>query len=443
MNKLLLGALLMSASASQALEVTDVVARQRWPWNNLVDVTFTVSGAESSETFYKADLSATFPGVSGDRLVAKTLADEPIVKGNGTFRLVWDMGADAPGLVTTNLSVQVAVAPMADSDPMYLVVDLSGGPTATSYPYHYTTTPPDLSKDDCRTKEFWFKRCPAGTFRMGYSAGSQKNTLPPHYVKLTKPFYLAVFETTQDQWYRVTGNWPSYFSNEKCRATRPVESVRLSDIRGYANNGTYWYETHQVGATSFLGLLRARCEALATADLPTEAQWEYACRAGTTTQCYYTDLDVENFWGPACSCGRNTTNAGSDWTQDSPDTVATAKVGTYAANPWGFYDMMGNVAEWCGDYCAWGTGGYSNYWSEERKAKFEAHTIDNPIIDPRTALPEESGTTYGAYTLRGLGLVSRGSWQWQWCTSTARDQMWDGNVADCRYLGVRVCVPTY
>ena len=106
----LAAALALNAMATP--EVTGVSARQRWPWNNLVDVTFTVSGSDSAETFYRVDVSAVYPGVAGDRLPAQTLLDEPLVKGDGTYRFVWDMGADAPGLVTSNLTVQVTVAPV-------------------------------------------------------------------------------------------------------------------------------------------------------------------------------------------------------------------------------------------------------------------------------------------------------------------------------------------
>lgn len=416
MNKLLLGALLMSASASQALEVTDVVARQRWPWNNLVDVTFTVSGAESSETFYKADLSAVFPGVSGDRLVAKTLVDEPVVKGNGTFRLVWDMGADAPGLVTTNLSVQVSVAPMADSDPMYLVIDLSEGAAATSYPYHYTTTPPDLSKDDCRTKELWLKRCPAGTFLMGSQYMQEKRNLPEHQVTLTKPFYLGVFEITQEQWYRVKGNWPSKFANETYRATRPVETILPQDIsRNISSSNKTWYDTpvSTVADNSFMALIRAKT-GFSTADLPTEAQWEYACRGGTTT-VVYTDptLARTNPWTVKFE-GRNEydSNKGSA-TEASDLTAGTTKVGSYSENPWGFYDMYGNVAELCGD---------GNPYND---SDTKQHTDSEGIVGVARTDPRSCSVSYETDKYSGAGTTRGGSWfyDWTYMTSGARCQI--------------------
>ena len=427
-------ACLAAALALNALatpEVTGVSARQRWPWNNLVDVTFTVSGSDSAETFYRVDVSAVYPGVAGDRLPAQTLLDEPLVKGDGTYRFVWDMGADAPGLVTSNLTVQVTVAPFVETEPVYMVVDLSGGPEATSYPVRYTFDAPDLSDDTCRTTELWLRRCPAGIFQMGFTSGDSSDSVPSHFVRLTKPFYIAVFETTQQQWYQVMGTWPSYFANAECRATRPVEKVTLDQMRG--NSGPNWYATpvSQVAAASFMGRLRARAgTALATADLPTEAQWEYACRAGTTTPTYYSSITGADFWSPARYAGRSKFNSNSgSYNTDSDTSAGTAKVGSYPANPWGLYDMVGNVLEWCGD-----GNPYTSATAWENKSAFSDFTQASPMVDPRTTLP---GGPYGDYW--GAWVGRGGSWllDWNWLSSQRRYRLWD-EAKDS--WGFRTCV---
>ena len=410
--------------------VANVSARQRWPWNNLVDVTFTISGSDSQEDFYRVDVSATYPGVVGDRLSARTLRDEPLVKGDGTYRLVWDMGADAPGLVTSNLTVQVTVAPFGATEPVYMVVDLSSGPESSSYPVRYTFDAPDLADDTCRTTELWLRRCPTGTFQMGFSSGEQKETCPPHIVQLTKPFYIAVFETTQQQWYQVMGTWPSFFSNTTYRATRPVEMVSLNDIRGKDKNNYNWYASpvSTVRAASFMGRLRARAgAALATADLPTEAQWEYACRAGTTKQTYYSNVTGIDFWSDSKKAGRSKANAGtSDGGSDT--TVGTAKVGSYPANPWGLYDMVGNVLEWCGDGNPFTQTGAWNYESD-----FAAYTAANPLVDPRTTLPSYNATYYDAWVGRG----GSHNMEWNYTSSQRRYQLWDSTN---KGWGFRTCV---
>ena len=427
----MLAASALATSAFATPTVDSVTARQRWPWNNLVDVTFTVSGSDSQEDFYRVDVSATYPGVVGDGLSARTLRDEPLVKGDGTYRIVWDMGADAPGLVTSNLTVQVTVAPFSATEPVYMVVDLSSGPQSSSYPVRYTFEAPDLSDDTCRTTELWLRRCPAGIFQMGFSSGNSADSMPPHFVRLTKPFYIAVFETTQQQWYQVMGTWPSYFSNTSCRATRPVEKITLAQMRG--NNGPNWYASPVsiVADASFMGRLRARAgAALTTADLPTEAQWEYACSAGTTTPTYYSSITGADFWSPARYAGRSKYNSNSNsYSADSDTTAGTAKVGSYPANPWGLYDMVGNVQELCGD-----GNPYTGTTAWQNESSFTVFTSDNPMVDPRTTLP---GGPYGNYW--GAWVGRGGSWilDWDWLSSQRRYQIWN-DAKDS--WGFRTCV---
>jgi len=148
------------------------------------------------------------------------------------------------------------------------------------------------------------KLIPAGEFLMGDGSGA-------HQVTLTKPFYLGVHEVTQEQYEKVMGKNPSYFKG----AANPVEGVS-------------WDQ-----AVEFCRKLSAKEEM--TYHLPTEAQWEYACRAGTTTRWSSGD-DEESLREYAWSL----------WSSD----VKTHFVGRRKPNAWGLHDMHGNVQEWCADW---------------------------------------------------------------------------------------------
>jgi formylglycine-generating enzyme required for sulfatase activity len=183
---------------------------------------------------------------------------------------------------------------------------------------------------------------PPGTFQMGCIMGSghygcQSAELPVHQVTLTNAFYLGRYEVTQAQWQATMGSNPSWFQSPSAQVpaaqvpNRPVEQVTWNTVQGYLN------------ATGMR--------------LPTEAEWEYACRAGTQTPFYnwstYDDTVGELAWY-------------------YENTSQTRPVGGKRRNAFGFHDMLGNVEEWVNDcydsYSAnpqtnpTGSEYCSNYW---------------------------------------------------------------------------------
>jgi formylglycine-generating enzyme required for sulfatase activity len=140
-------------------------------------------------------------------------------------------------------------------------------------------------------------------------------------VTITRPFYMGVCEVTQQQFQAVMGENPSWFKG----AARPVDGVT-------------WDQ-----ATEFCKRLSQK--AGKTVQLPTEAQWEYACRAGTASRSSFGDSDDDL---PAHA---NYSDVLSSAASSSGDGHAgTADVGSFKSNPWGLYDMHGNVFEWCSDW---------------------------------------------------------------------------------------------
>ena len=153
-----------------------------------------------------------------------------------------------------------------------------------------------------------FVRIPAGTFMMGSENGDDDEK-PIHQVRVTKPFYMGKFEVTQAQWQAVMGSNPSFFNG----GNLPIEQVS-------------WNE-----AQEFIERLNER-ESTSSYRLPTEAEWEYACRAGTTGD-YAGDLGA------------------MAWYKGNSDRK-THPVETKQANAFGLHDMHGNVWEWVQDWSA-------------------------------------------------------------------------------------------
>jgi formylglycine-generating enzyme required for sulfatase activity len=161
-----------------------------------------------------------------------------------------------------------------------------------------------------------------GSFLMGAPDGeehAQNDERPRRQVEITRDFYLGKFEVTQAQYRAVTGGSPSNFKGDRL----PVETVS-------------WEE-----AAAFCDQMTSRTGRAVR--LPSEAEWEYACRAGTTSPFHF----GSRLNGDLANC-----NGSDPYGIDvkGPYKQTTTEVGSYPANPWGLHDMHGNVWEWCRDY---------------------------------------------------------------------------------------------
>jgi len=173
---------------------------------------------------------------------------------------------------------------------------------------------------------------PPGEFMMGSPKNEYLRTTDEqlHRVTITQPFYIGAYQVTQGQWRKVTGSNPSRFKEAGDDA--PVERVSWKKCQAFL------YKLEELEG---LTLNRLR--------LPTEAEWEYACRAGTATAfCFGVRLDsrMANFAGSYPYGG----------TQNGVYRRKTTPVGSFQPNGWGLYDMHGNVSEWCQDWYGQYTG---------------------------------------------------------------------------------------
>ena len=206
----------------------------------------------------------------------------------------------------------------------YYVIDLSGGPNAVSYPMEILDGEPSGGwTTEHKTTKLVLRRIEAGEFMMCNQVS----------VTLTRPFFIGVFEVTSAQYAQVMGG-----SGNMC----PKAGISYNTIRGNSSDSNYsWPGSANVDPSTFIGKLRTKT-GIPTIDLPTEAQWEYACRAGTTT-----DFNNGTNWNNDPDAEDENLNQLGWYVWNSDNELK--EVGCLQTNAWGLCDMHGNVSEWCLD----------------------------------------------------------------------------------------------
>ena len=367
--KLCLPALLIALVSFEAAAdvVSGVTCRQRWPWNGKVDIDYTLNSSSAGAVF-----SVQFFGRigNGEAFNLSTIEGEGqygLVFGSGTKRITWDSTADLGNTVDSSAAKVAIFAQDVTGDATYIVFDL------TSNSVGFTTTPPSAAEGAVsKLTQVWFRRVEAGTFVMGSNSNDPYHSEyaaseVEHTVTITKPFYMGVFEFTQKQFETIAGYNPvqmwAYIGD-----TKPVDNVSYNDLRG-ENAGATWpqYTDHRVDTDSFFGVFRARFGNQFIFDLPTDAQWEMACR----------DKGDGTYWGSgvwndgSAILGTNPdSNLDNLANYDGDSTPVPHEVGTKNPNFIGLYDMHGNVDEVCLDI-----------WSQD---------ISSYTVDPVGPFPREN-----------------------------------------------------
>ena len=333
------GSLVFAASADVVTNVTITSVAQRWPWNNKVDITYTVQGGQdkSSGVYCGLRFSLSAGG--------KTYDFEGYTVGasaeNGTHTVTWT----APqGIVATDCSLTATLfSTNSPSGNDYMIVDLSNG--AVVYEGMMATQP--ASDDRYNTAAFKTDKLvlrkvprtahsatlPNGPFASGYPTGDNVNYASSNSEKkwvLDRDYYIGVFPVTQHQYVKLGLSNPSAHQGAGSGDVvnhRPVERVTYSALRGGAGPTAPIPAVATANSGSFLQRLNYLTGNRFGFDLPTEVMYEIALRAGTTTAY---------FWeGTASDIGLYCAN--KDFAN------CTVAVGSFLPNRWGLFDMVGNV----------------------------------------------------------------------------------------------------
>ena len=377
---------MLAAATSAAAWATPSVAVTGTSTNSegALVVSYTLSGEDAivtCETFVNgASVGKLFRG-DVNRRVAQ-----------GSRTITWDPVADGVGLdgeVTAKVKAWTF-----DNPPDYMAVDLTM-PNCRRYYVSAEMVPLGVTNYMYKTSVMLFRKIPAKdvVWRMGqdsdtcaYGGGATTEVVrdkeTAHMVKLTEDYYIGVYETTRRQYTRLTGftGYNTFTAGDAAAKASfdldllPADyigyaSLRGSDSASFAN----WPDAdHAVAESSAIYKIRS-FTGIATLDLPTEAQWEYACRAGTSTSLN-SGKNVQS------SSGYDANLAEVGWQQGGiakifPGSKMPCPVGMLKPNNWGLYDMHGNLYERCLDRYVKG---------DDYRATFATGWADGAVtVDPK------------------------------------------------------------
>ena len=336
----------MAADASSI--IIDSVT-QRWPWNNKLDITYTVSGGQdvAAGVFAKLVFTAT---IAGQTYTIDGVHDIGANASNGTHTVTWTPPADIRAKATDCTMTATLSAADNPSGDDYMVVELAGDNKGRiSYEGLLATQSASNERyntDEYKTTKLVLRKVPRWADRgalpnaaklsamtgypTGYSGDSTVKANTPANWSTARDYYIGVFPVTQTQYETITGNKPSHCTTViegNVVGHRPVEQVSWNMLRDSTAVTTAITPSATGGFFARINHATSR-----NFDLPTEVMFEIAQRAGST--------DVYS-WGP------DPLEAYVVSSENSGD--STVAVGSRLPNDWGLFDTAGNVREWCLD----------------------------------------------------------------------------------------------
>ncbi|MBQ3340437.1 MAG: SUMF1/EgtB/PvdO family nonheme iron enzyme [Kiritimatiellae bacterium] len=387
-------------AAAHAADIDRVIVRQQWPWSTDIEIEYMLSGVTSPVNIHVQAYNGS-QELPAEQLADAISGDRYGVAHDGIGLLTIDpvkaFGTDS--VVLPNFKVRLTLSDSAANvnEVIYKIFDLATGDCTdvsradilngkygayeTDYGKigeGYNTTLEDVliwtgvtNNIEYKTTKLVMRKIPANGVETKIG-GFEWQTLGKanaavRTVSFTNDYYMSVFEFTEGQFLTLVTNTPnSTITYSRNKFTNGVERyIRPMNIPDYVSRArlSYWPTEESYGKGPFpdnrgtvIGNLRAQT-GLVGFDLPTEAVWEYACRAGTTND-FYTGLNFTNNddYKLIARCNSNSGNPTPqnfdkpEITDLLPSEGGSAIVGSYRPNAWGLYDMLGNLAEYCLDH---------------------------------------------------------------------------------------------
>lgn len=385
----------LSALAVPVVDNVQVTARQ-----GLLQVSYDLS----DRAVVTMDVRTNGVSIGAQNFTTASGAVNRLVDADDGLVIRWKPGREWPGEDLEGVTVKLT-AWATNAPPDYMVIDL----VVPTDPIRFYTSEARLPGGAVtslvyKTDKLVMRKIPAShvSWRKGSPSDEIGRTVAnetPYTVTLTNDYYMSVYPVTQRQ-QKIFSSAIAIKPSKNAGDCYPLDNVSYNAIRG---SSVDWpADGHSVAENSILDYLRRYTGNRVRFDLPTEAQWEFACRAGTGTALYNgKNLTSESTAAELDDIARYGNNGGS--------TLGTAEVGSFKPNGFGLYDMLGNVLEWCLDW-------------------FEASAQDyDPEFGPDSSTAGKRITRGGGYHLSA-----------KWNRSACRNSGAPGNAGGC---SLRLCAP--